>query len=455
MRSVWAVARNTLAQAVRMKIAVVVFLLLLILLPLMSKVMDGDGTLLGKLQTFSSYGLSLISFLLCILTIAISAYTLNDDLKRKYIYLVVTKPIRRMELILGKLLGIVILNVFLLALFSSIVYICTVWVIPKMVEATPEHMMKTQAEFFTSRVGLEAKMDTQAIQEKALERLETVTIPEGMTKQQAYRELYGQERMKNQAVGPGYRKRWDFENVRVQGTEYYEKLIFVRYKHRVTTPPANDQVFGTWLVGDLRQEYGADKYETPMYPLGQYEPIRTAQEFPVPSEVVAEDGYLSIAFFNDPSMNRTTIIPEDITVLYKTGTFTGNYIRAVLLILVRLVFLTILGVSLSTWLSFPVAILVCLVVFFTGLTNGFIMDAIDGLGAAMGLLYGLTVKPLLWLLPRFDAEYSPTKYIVDGRTLGWAFLSVTAAITLLVKGLLMLLFGMFIFSKREIAKAVV
>ena len=56
MRSVWAVARNTLAQAVRMRIAVVVFLLLIILLPLMSMVMDGDGTLKGKLQTFTSYG---------------------------------------------------------------------------------------------------------------------------------------------------------------------------------------------------------------------------------------------------------------------------------------------------------------------------------------------------------------------------------------------------------------
>ena len=91
MHSIWAVARNTLAQALRMKIAVVVILLLLVLLPLMSVVMGGDGTLLGKLQTFTSYGLGLISFLLCILTIAISAFTLSNDIKRQYIFLVITK----------------------------------------------------------------------------------------------------------------------------------------------------------------------------------------------------------------------------------------------------------------------------------------------------------------------------------------------------------------------------
>ncbi|RKY05747.1 MAG: hypothetical protein DRP56_08660, partial [Planctomycetota bacterium] len=101
MHSIWAVARNTLAQALRMKIAAVVVLLLLILLPLMSMVMDGDGTLLGKLQTFTSYGLGLISLLLCVLTIAISTFTLSNDIKRKHIFLVITKPIRRWELILG------------------------------------------------------------------------------------------------------------------------------------------------------------------------------------------------------------------------------------------------------------------------------------------------------------------------------------------------------------------
>jgi len=64
MRRVWAVARNTIAAALRMKVAVVVIVLLLILLPLMSMIMVGDGTLHGKLQTFVSYGLSLTTLLL-------------------------------------------------------------------------------------------------------------------------------------------------------------------------------------------------------------------------------------------------------------------------------------------------------------------------------------------------------------------------------------------------------
>ncbi len=49
MRSIWAVARNTIRQALRMKIAAAFVLLLLILIPVMGLAITGDGTIKGKL----------------------------------------------------------------------------------------------------------------------------------------------------------------------------------------------------------------------------------------------------------------------------------------------------------------------------------------------------------------------------------------------------------------------
>ncbi|MFZ9012152.1 MAG: hypothetical protein ACO20W_09710, partial [Anaerohalosphaeraceae bacterium] len=192
MDSIWAVARNTLAQALRMKIAAVVVLLLLILLPLMSMVMDGDGTLLGKLQTFTSYGLGLISLLLCILTIAISTFTLSNDIKRKHIFLVITKPIRRGQLILGKLIAIILLNIILLSLFSGLLFVCTL-LIPRMAGATEIEKIRAEAEFFTSRVGIEAVMDKDLLKSRVQSRYEELEksgqIPEGMSYGQIIGEL--------------------------------------------------------------------------------------------------------------------------------------------------------------------------------------------------------------------------------------------------------------------------
>lgn len=122
MRSLWAVAKNTIAQAVRMKVTVIFIILLIILLPVMSVAMPGDGTLKGRLQTFVSYGLGLTNLLLCLLTIIVSAYTLASDIKECQIYTVLTKPIRRFQFLCGKLLGIVLLDVVLLVLFSAIIY---------------------------------------------------------------------------------------------------------------------------------------------------------------------------------------------------------------------------------------------------------------------------------------------------------------------------------------------
>ncbi|MHC4834649.1 MAG: ABC transporter permease [Planctomycetota bacterium] len=457
MRSIWAVARNTLAQAVRMKIAAVVVLLLLILLPLMSMVMDGDGTLLGKLRTFTSYGLGLISMLLCILTIAVSTFTLSNDIKRKHIFLVITKPIRRWELVVGKLLAIVFLNIVLLGVFSGIVYGCTL-LIPRISDASEMEKMRADAEFFTARVGVESFLDKEQLKEKAQKHYKELKdsgqIPEEMSYQRAIRELLGQEVMKAQKVDPGEVKEWDFENVRVKNPDDPNALIFVRCQFRVTVPPPDETVFGMWRIGDLRQLKIGGKVVTPIYNVERRAAVRTAQEFVIPADAIAEDGYLGLAFYNNPALNKTTIIPEDLKVLYRTGSFTENFFRAVLMVLVRLVFLAVLGISLTTWLSFPVAILVCVLVFFVGLTNGFILDAIDSLGATAGIVYSLTVKPLLWLLPQFDGDYNPNSYIVDGRTIRWGFLLMNAVTALLAKGLLVLIAGCLIFSRREVAKAV-
>ncbi|MHC5156184.1 MAG: ABC transporter permease [Planctomycetota bacterium] len=457
MRSIWAVARNTLAQAVRMKIAAVVVLLLLILLPLMSMVMDGDGTLLGKLRTFTSYGLGLIGMLLCILTIAVSTFTLSNDIKRKHIFLVITKPIRRWELVVGKLLAIVFLNIVLLGVFSGIVYGCTL-LIPRISDASEMEKMRADAEFFTARVGVESFLDKEQLKEKAQKHYKELKdsgqIPEEMSYQRAIRELLGQEVMKAQKVDPGEVKEWDFENVRVKNPDDPNALIFVRCQFRVTVPPPDETVFGMWRIGDLRQLKIGGKVVTPIYNVERRAAVRTAQEFVIPADAIAEDGYLGLAFYNNPALNQTTIIPEDLKVLYRTGSFTENFFRAVLMVLVRLVFLAVLGISLTTWLSFPVAILVCVLVFFVGLTNGFILDAIDSLGATAGIIYSLTVKPLLWLLPQFDGDYNPNSYIVDGRTIRWGFLLMNAVTALLAKGLLVLIAGCLIFSRREVAKAV-
>ena len=153
MHSIWAVAKNTIKQALRMKIAVVFTILLLVLLPVMGLVTTGDGTLKGRLQTFISYSMSLTSLPLCLFTIIASTFSLTNDIKQKQIFTVITKPIRRSQLLIGKLLGVIILSSVLLAIFSAIIYTVAVYT-PKFCNASEEELEQIKNEFFTARASL-------------------------------------------------------------------------------------------------------------------------------------------------------------------------------------------------------------------------------------------------------------------------------------------------------------
>ncbi|MBN1818432.1 MAG: ABC transporter permease [Sedimentisphaerales bacterium] len=455
LRRIWTIAQNTLSQAIRMRVAVIVIVLLLILLPLMSITATGDQSALGKVQTFVSYSMSLTSLLLCVLTIVVSVYTVTNDLRRKHIYLVVSKPVRRFEIVAGKMLGVVVLDGLLLALFGVIIYSLALFM-PRLSRAEGAELEKVNREFFTSRTRLETSLDTEQIEQQARRRYEQLKeekrLPDDMTRQEVMAVLQNEALSAAKSIPLGYVRKWEFENVRVGDPN---DMIFIRYKLRGLPTPIDDQVYSNWRIGDFRSvdASGRLQMKTRPYYISRTDPVRTFVEFSVPGDVVAEDGYVSVEFQNNPAFSMVTVVVEDVQLLYRSSTFTANFIRAELLIFSRLIFLAAIGVSASTWLSFPVAVLVCMAAFLTGTVNGFIVESFDFANAAFTILYQLILRPiLLWILPKFDEGYNPTRFIIEGRTLGWLFLGKVYLFTIFVKGGVLFLLGVLIFNNRELAK---
>ena len=457
MGRIWAVARNTFVSSMRMKTAIVFMLLLIILLPILSLTSTGDGTAMGRVQSFISYGLGLVAFLLSILTIIVSCYTLSSDIKHKQIYTVITKPIRRFELVTGKVLGVVLLDLLLLAVFSSIIYVLTVQM-PRFIKADPTELARLNNEFFTARASLKMNIDEQAVENRVRQAYDELKragqLSESRSKEEVLSELRDAEKFSRHSAEPGGMVLWEFEGVRPFDAN---ESIFLRFKFSASATPPDKNIYGVWYVGDYRQiKYGQTRIQTPIYTLPRKDIVDSLHEFEVPADAVASDGYLAVVFYNDP-MNETTVIfpvENGFEVLYKAGDFAGNFFRAVLIIFSRLVFLAALGVSLSCWLGFPVAILCSFAVFFTGVINGFAVQSFSYLGQNMEIFYKYAVKPLIWLLPKFDESSNVNRYIIDARLISYSFLSLAVGV-LLIKSLILLLAGFFIFAKREIAKVIV
>jgi hypothetical protein len=457
MRSIWAVATNTIKQALRMKIAAVFIVLLIVLLPIMAVTMTGDGTIKGRLQTFVSYGLSLTNLLLCLLTIIASIYSLTSDIQQRQIYTVITKPIRRFQLLLGKLLGIILLDVVLLGLFAATIYAITIY-IPKLSKVTNAQRIQLNNEFFTARAALTpAEVDvTQDVLNLYKELDKGGQLDEifpGLSREDIVAQLTSQKKLEKRAAAVGQDLLWEFHNVRpVEPNE----SLFIRFKYDVSVNPPDLQVYSQWVAGDYRQIKDGTKIETRIYSFERKDAIRTFQEIEVPADAVAQDGYLAVGFLNVPLNDTVVIFPleDGLEVLYKADTFTANFLRAALLILAHLIFLACLGILASSFLSFPVAILLCLVFFVTASVSGFVLESFNFLSEDLSSVYFYTLKPIITFLPQFD-KVNPAKFLVPGRLLSWSLVGRVAAFTVCVKSPLLLLVGLVIFSFREIAKIIV
>jgi hypothetical protein len=221
------------------------------------------------------------------------------------------------------------------------------------------------------------------------------------------------------------------------------------------TPP-DEQVYGDWYIGDMRQLGIGPDLTTPIFRDTRKDAVRSFREIEVPAAAVAADGYLAVGFVNPP-LNQTVVIfplEDGLEVLYKADTFTGNFVRAAVLVLFRLIFLACLGSLAGSFLSFPVAILFCLVIFLTGTVSGFVLESFDLLSKNIGLVYTYTIKGLIQLLPQFDKN-NPTTFLVPARMIGWAFLGKVALFMVCLRAFTLLVLALIIFSFRELAKVVV
>ena len=155
-------------------------------------------------------------------------------------------------------------------------------------------------------------------------------------------------------------------------------------------------------------------FKTPIWPEDRADPVRTFREIEVPAQVIADDGYLAVGFLNVPLNDTTVIFPleDGLELLYKADTFTANFIRGVLLILFRLIFLACLGVLAASFLSFPVAILFCLMIFFTGTISGFVLESFEFLSASVMRVF---VYDQPWSAAAAIRQGNPTSFPVPGR----------------------------------------
>ncbi len=115
---IWAIASNTLLELVRLK--VFYFMLLFALLIIGSSLFMVNFTFQQQFQVLKDVSLGAMSIFTWLLAVLATAMLLPNDIEDRTLYTILAKPVPRLEYILGKLLGVLLLLAVAITLMTAV-----------------------------------------------------------------------------------------------------------------------------------------------------------------------------------------------------------------------------------------------------------------------------------------------------------------------------------------------
>ncbi len=457
MQRLYAITWLTWKAAFRYRLFWVLTGLLLVCVVGLPLMLEDDGTARGFTQIVLTYTLTSISALLGLSTLWISCGTLARDIEECQMQVVAVKPIARWQIWLGKWLGIVSLNALLLAISGGAVYGLLQWRATRLPAA---EQARLRSEVLVARGSAKEKSYTADIETATdgilQERLKKTPVSK-VDLPEVRKQIREQVKAEYQIVPPGYYKVWQIDLGSVKDS-LHGKPLQLRIKFNSADLNSFRTYTGLWQVGV------AEKTR-----LWRSEPMslaaETFHEFAIPEDLFDDNGLLTINFINSNDIALLFPLEDGMEVLYPLGGFTGSYIRGIGIILCWMALLATVGLTTSSFLSFPVAAFVSLGMLTMALSSGTMAGAvtegtIGGYNPEKGARDPTPVD--FFIIPTFRAaltvinmakDFSPVDSLSTGRSIGWDQLGrAVAQVVVLLSGVIGL-GGVYFFHRRELAAA--
>jgi hypothetical protein len=462
MRRVRAIAWLTFSEGVRMRIVLVFVVVLVFLVLRMPFALRGDETLTGRLQSFLAYSLGALGLLLSLATIFFSCATLTGEIKECSLQLVVTKPVTRFQILVGKWLGVNLLNLLIVVLCGGAIY-----GFARFIQSRPEQFERDRLQVrdvvWTARLAARPAVPSAEIAQAAAEQVqERVRLGEIDKSKEptALAERIGELLNQWRTISNGDYRVYRFEGLAPPERE--DTVVQIRYKAVGVPLPPDELVTIGWVIYDPLTGQPLAQRQT-------RDQAGIVHQFLVQAGPVIRDRQLVLQVVNPYNPYNNTAIffegDDSLEVLYKVSSFELNFLKALLIIVLQLALLSALGIFLGVFVSFPVACLATCAFFLICLGMPFWLESI---GANLQMttpatdpygFLGPTVRKVLVpfmkvAFPNF-VRYSGTGHLVDGEYISGGLLLRCLVHTLVYGGVLLLLPGWLIFSRREIAEVAI
>ncbi len=448
------VARAVVTEAIRMNVSIAFLVAMVLILAMIPLVVTGDDPLEYRIQQFLGYTLGLRLFppspmlVLSLLTILLACWTLSQEIEHKQIFTIMTKPIDRGRYLLGKWLGIVSLNAVLVAVVGLAVYGFVTLYMVNLPATDALDRQNVTDKVLTARVGAQPS-PPQEVLDRIDQRVERIIAERG----QAYVIERGGEaelrREVRQQVLSAFRSLAPLGRANDRAVYVFDGLgqadafgrtVQLEYKLR-------------GAVGD-QQRVLFVAAGRPLTREPQQAALNIRQTLLVPVEAI-EDGQLRIGVINfDRERSLTFVADEGLRLMYRVDDFASNFIRALVVIWIKLAFLAGLGLLMAAFLGFPVAALASMLVFVGAWASGFLTDAIvyyDRHGGPAMTVLKWIAQAITFTLQQYG-RYEPATALVEGRYIAWRTLGDCALWIGAVWTGVTVMVGWLIFRRRELAR---
>jgi len=331
MKKCIAIAMLTVREAFRSRIMLSFALAVALSVILVPLTIKNDGTPEGRIRVALQYSLTLVSWLLAVATVWAACRSASLEIEERQVHLVVTKPVRRAHIWLGKWIGILAMDAILLAGTGILDYAVLQYAARSGRSGAPGQDNIVTEEILTARRAILPRPDEKAAN----------------------------------TVSPGSSRQWHFSMPRNLPPD---KPFYVRFELSSPRQLELEPLAVRWLVGRDDKPFA---YEAPVY-AGEF------HSFPVPASAIPEDGKLTLTYVNAQTAPPAIVsfdAADSVTLLARAGSFDGNLCRAILIIFCKLAPLAALGVAAGCLLSMPVACFAAYAVVVVFMFGGFIRTA--------------------------------------------------------------------------------
>lgn len=350
MRRIIAIAKLAIASAVRSRVVVTLLALLLLAIIALPLTIESDGTLAGHIRILLSYTLGVSYIILAVATLWSGCSAIALEIQDKQAHLLVTKPVHRIQIWLGKWLGLVILNALLLAFSALVIYGMLRWTTRgAAVDANSLATLRERVLVARDPVQPLLGITDEVVGERYANAVRDGVVPPEISPAEAKQTIRSALIRQAYTVEQGARRTWRFELPPApSGTS---PLVRFRFS---TSTPGPQPVNGVWYVGSPDEPAHSPIRDT--WSAGQYHTVS------LPAGAGGESGILLLTFQNVNETPITVLFRQDngLVVQAYAGSFEANYLRALLNLLARLAFLAALGVGAGALFSTPIAVFVAL-----------------------------------------------------------------------------------------------